>query len=147
MWGSGLWGVVDWEVIWSDLTCEVHEITTNTGRGGATDRFVPGTATIVASNVNQVSEMIFPRVPETGEGFEFVPQPPIGHEEDLQAPDAGDGRCRTAGGSPTTSNRAAALDLPVGVRHDRHAIRPGRSCGTTATSRRRCTRDSSADEL
>ena len=87
-WGSGLWGVVDWEVIWSDLTCEVHEITTNTGRGGATDRFVPGTATIVASNVNQVSEMIFPRVPETGEGFEFVPQPPIAHEEDLQAPNA-----------------------------------------------------------
>jgi hypothetical protein len=88
LWGSGLWGVKDWEVIWTDLACEVHEITTNTGRGGATDRFVPGTAAIVASNVNRISEIIFPQVPETGEGIELVPQPPVTKEEDLQAPTA-----------------------------------------------------------
>ena len=88
MWGSGRWGLKDWSILWTDLTCEVHEITTTTGRGGATDRFVPGTAAIVASNVNQISEIIFPQVPETGEGIELVPQPPIVHEEELQAPAA-----------------------------------------------------------
>ena len=79
----------DWEpAIWTDLTCEIHEITTDTGRGGATDRFRPGTAEIVASNVNQVSEMIVPAGAGHGDRFEFVPQPPIDHEEDLQAPNA-----------------------------------------------------------
>lgn len=91
MWGSGLWGVKDWEVVWADLICEVHQIDVDAGRGGATDRFVPGTATITASNVNQISDMIFPPV-EDPQGFPFglelVPQPPVTGEETLQAPDA-----------------------------------------------------------
>ena len=89
-WGTAKWGGSDWEPVWSDLTCEIHEINTNTGRAGAADRFVPGTAHIVASNVHQISEMIFPPVPDSDMGFRFeaVPQPPIDHEEDLQAPAA-----------------------------------------------------------
>jgi hypothetical protein len=35
-----------------DIGCDVHEITTDTGRGSASDRFVPGTAVITASNVS-----------------------------------------------------------------------------------------------
>ena len=86
-WGVGKWGRKNWDIDWTDLTCEVHEITTDTGRGGATDRFVPGTAYVVASNVAGISELIFPPVPN-GDGFQFVPQPPIEHEEELQAPNA-----------------------------------------------------------
>ena len=52
-WGQGRWGADDWEPDWADATCEIHEITTNTGRGSAADRFVPGTAHIVASNVDR----------------------------------------------------------------------------------------------
>lgn len=56
-WGRGRWGVGHWgsplgPAIWTDVTCEVHEITTNTGRGSASDTFVPGTAELVASNLS-----------------------------------------------------------------------------------------------
>ena len=89
LWGTGHWGKADWEpLIWSDLTCEIHEITVNTGRGSASDRFVPGTAHIVASNVHDVADMIFPRVPGPAYESELVPQPPIQQEETLQAPAA-----------------------------------------------------------
>ena len=88
-WGEGFWGKADWEpLIWTDLTCEIHQINTNTGRGSASDRFVPGTAHIIASNVHDVADMIFPRVPGPAYESELVPQPPIQHEETLQAPDA-----------------------------------------------------------
>lgn len=40
------------EVTWVDIGCDVHEITTDTGRGSASDRFVPGTAVITASNLS-----------------------------------------------------------------------------------------------
>lgn len=89
-WGDGRWGKVDWEPpIWTDLTCEIHEITTQTGRGAASDRFIPGTAYIVASNANEVSDIIFPPVPGAAWVMEPVPQPPITGEEDLANPDAG----------------------------------------------------------
>lgn len=56
-WGRGHWGVGHWggplgPAIWADVTCDVHEITTNTGRGSASDMFVPGTAELVASNLS-----------------------------------------------------------------------------------------------
>ena len=97
-----------------DLTCEIHEITTDTGRGSASDRFVPGTAHIVASNVHDVADMIFPRVPGPAYESELVPQPPIQNEEDLQAPDAG-----TAGVERLVVHRRlragrSPLDLPAG---------------------------------
>ena len=89
-WGEGLWGKADWEpLIWTDLACEIHEIRTNTGRGSASDRFVPGTASIVASNVHNLAEMIFPRAPGAAWESEYVPQPPIQREEELSTPDAG----------------------------------------------------------
>ena len=76
--------------MWTDVTCEIHEITTDTGRAGATDRFKPGTAEIVASNINRLSRDDLPAAADTDIGFrfEYVPQPPIDHEEDLQAPNA-----------------------------------------------------------
>lgn len=86
-WGLAHWGRVAWEPVWTDVTCEIHEITVDVGRAGAVDRFVPGTAAIVASNVNNLSDMIWPPVIPPIE-YELVPQPPISHEEDLQAPTA-----------------------------------------------------------
>jgi hypothetical protein len=85
-WGTTRWGVEDWEPAWTDVTCEVHEVTVDVGRGSATDRFRPGTASIIASNVHQLSDAIFPTI-ETGR-FEPVPQPPIEKAENLQAPNA-----------------------------------------------------------
>lgn len=40
------------DVHWVDIGCDVYEITTDTGRGSISDRFAPGTATIVASNAS-----------------------------------------------------------------------------------------------
>lgn len=40
------------DVAWADIGCDVHEITTDTGRGSASDRYAPGTAVITASNVS-----------------------------------------------------------------------------------------------
>lgn len=37
---------------WIDIGCDVHEIVTSTGRDSLSDRFVPGTAVITASNVS-----------------------------------------------------------------------------------------------
>lgn len=53
------WGVARWgrgpgtlyEPVWADVTCDVHEVTTDTGRSSASDRFAPATASIIASNV------------------------------------------------------------------------------------------------
>jgi hypothetical protein len=85
-WGSGKWGAKDWEPVWATATCEIHEITTDIGRGDAADRFRPGTADIVASNVTGLSELIFPPIADGP--HEYVPQPPIPPEEDLQADNA-----------------------------------------------------------
>jgi hypothetical protein len=86
-WGHGRWGADDWEPIWSDATCEIHEITTNTGRGPAPDRFIPGTALIVASNMHGLSGLVFPELAPP-EKLQLVPQPPVANEEELQAPGA-----------------------------------------------------------
>ncbi|HEV2907386.1 MAG TPA: hypothetical protein VGZ50_08750, partial [Actinomycetota bacterium] len=73
--------------MWTELSCEIHEITTQTGRASAPDRFVPGTASIIASNVHGISDMIFPEFDPT-EGMVSIPQPPIEQEETLDAPTA-----------------------------------------------------------
>ena len=73
-WGVGTWGRTSWRIVWSDVTCEIHEVTTDTGRNQATDRFKPATAEIVASNVNELTEFIFPELPPI-QPLEFLPRP------------------------------------------------------------------------
>lgn len=52
---------VDWfPEVWVDIGCDVHTITTDTGRGSASDRFVPGTAVITASNVSGWANAVTP---------------------------------------------------------------------------------------
>lgn len=53
-WGTARWGrnpLLRYDPVWAEVTCEVHEVTTDTGRASASDRFEPGTAAIIASNV------------------------------------------------------------------------------------------------
>lgn len=62
-WGVSEWGLEAWEPEWWDATCDIHEITTDTGRNNAIDRFAPATCEIVASNVNDLFDQIFPELP------------------------------------------------------------------------------------
>ena len=49
-WGQAAWGVAKWgrapgilyEPQWAEVTCDVHEVTTDTGRSSASDRFAAG---------------------------------------------------------------------------------------------------------
>jgi hypothetical protein len=80
-WGSAHWGVGHWgggrlAVDWYEAECEIYELTVDIGRGSASDRFKPGTATIVASNMQLLSDRLYPELPTERES-EPLPIPPV----------------------------------------------------------------------